>query len=71
MTKIVIDRDCLPTRSPLTFLIMVALFLDRFKEVPGWVWGVYGTLAAILYAGFLVSLHQEKERKIPGFGERT
>ena len=71
MTKIVIDRDCFPTRSPLTFLAVVALILDRYGSAPGWAWGVYWTLAAILYAGFLVGSHQEKERKLPGFRERT
>jgi len=70
MTTIVIDRKCLPARSPLTFLAVVALIMDRYGSVPGWAWGVYWTLGALLYAGYWAALWREKCRVIPGFGEQ-
>ena len=44
----VVDGSQLPAKLPLTWTIATWLLLDHF-HVPGWMWGVYWTLVAIVW----------------------
>ena len=48
----VIAQKNFSMRSPLMPTVVVWLLLDRF-QAPGWVWGVVGTLVAILWIAFV------------------
>lgn len=56
----VINRKNLPVRSPLMFSIVMWLLLDRLSAA-GWVYGVAGTLCAILWVIFFVVLFKEDQ----------
>lgn len=40
-------------RLPIFQTIVIALVLDRFN-VPGWAWGIFGTLFTIVFIGSLI-----------------
>lgn len=65
--KRVIARDCLPSRSPLTFFAVVYLLADRYGNFPGWAWGVLGTLAGVIMLGWIFSRKSEVEIRPSGF----
>ena len=47
-TKKVVSYDNLPTRLPIWPTGTAFLLLDRFHAV-GWVWGIFGTLFALIW----------------------
>lgn len=71
MSKInVIHPSCLPSKFPLTTFGLLTMYLDQYHTLPGWAWGVYGTLVALLLAGFALMALDETKRHLPGFGDR-
>lgn len=50
----VISYKNMPVRLPVGGSCVLYLLLDRF-QAPGWVWGVLGTLLAILW---IVAVHK-------------
>lgn len=69
--RVVVSYKCLPTRSPLLLIAVLYLLLDRYGNCPDWAWGVFWTLAVILYAGFWVVRWTEEEEPVQGFGEKS
>lgn len=68
--KVTIKPSSLPMASPLIFIIVYGLLLDRLAA-PGWVWGVLGTISVILTITFLGQRLKGMERDVPGFGDAT
>lgn len=64
----VISPKCLPTRIPVVGLAVIYLLLDKWG-IPGWAWGVYGTLAAFLCTalGYFRAV-EEVDIQLPTFG---
>ena len=56
----VIHHNNFSRKFPLTFFLVVYLFLDKFK-VPGYVWGIAGTVALIAFVGFITGLNEQQE----------
>jgi hypothetical protein len=54
-TRFVLTRLQLPTTLPIWSSLTAWLFLDRV-QAPGWVWGVVGTVFAVLWAVSIYSL---------------
>ena len=50
-----IKASNLPMQPPLIGTLVWYLVLDRF-DAPGWLWGVMGTLLAVLWIAFFVGL---------------
>lgn len=69
-SKITIKPSSLPMASPLGFIILLGLLLDRLAA-PGWAWGVLGTVAVLLAIVFLQQRLCGIERDVPGFGDAT
>jgi hypothetical protein len=53
-TKVISDKN-LPVRAPILLTAVVYLFLDKFNAV-GWVWGVVGTIFALLWIGYFYGI---------------
>lgn len=51
----VIKLSQLPAKPPIVATIAYGLLLDRF-HAPAWLWGVVGTLAAILWIFTIVAM---------------
>ena len=66
----VIHHSCLPSRLPLASLGTLAIALDLYTDMPGWAWGVYGTLCCLVMAGYAMSALAETRKPLQGFGER-
>lgn len=65
----VIDASCLPLRMPLLPSIVLWLLLDRL-QAPGFVWGIVGTIMALLWISWVCcKLGYEESVKPAGFGE--
>lgn len=54
-SKKVLSQKQLPIRSPIWGCIVYWLLLDRL-DAAGWVWGVAGTLLAVLVISWVCSL---------------
>lgn len=59
--RIVVAHKYMPTVWPITFSIASWLLMDRLG-IPGWAWGVYWTLLAIIWIALSVSLFTEEAR---------
>lgn len=59
----VISRKNVPSYPPLLFTIVMWLLLDRVQAA-GWVWGVVGTLVAIIWIGFIINVSKEDQTDI-------
>lgn len=59
----VIDPRQLPYRPPILAILVYFLLLDRF-DAPGWLWGVYLTLSAILLIGWIIEIATRRFIKI-------
>ena len=70
MSTPTIHPRCLPVRNPFNFLSICGLLLDKC-DAPGWAWGAFGTIAALLVAAFFTIHAKEKWRDVPGFGKDT
>ena len=51
----VISRKNLPTSSPVTFVAVLYLLLDKFNA-PGWVWGSVGLLMLFIFIAWITSM---------------
>lgn len=51
----VISRKNLPTSSPVTFMAVLYLLLDKFNA-PGWVWGAVGLLMLFIFIAWITSM---------------
>lgn len=69
-SKVTIKPSSLPMASPLGFIILLGLLLDRLAA-PAWAWGVLGTVAVLLAIVFLQQRLCGIERDVPGFGDAT
>lgn len=56
----VISYKNMPVRLPVGGTCVLYLMLDRF-QAPGWVWGVLGTLLAILWGIVVHRLFAQKQ----------
>jgi hypothetical protein len=61
--RLVVASANLPTRLPVWSSLITWLVLDRVKA-PGWVWGVCGTIFAIVWITSIVLLFVEKQEKL-------
>jgi len=68
MSRTVIPWDALPAQLPVQTTAVVYLLLEHF-DAPGLVWGVVGTLLALLWAGAMVRMWNQKAKPLPGYGE--
>jgi len=68
MSRIVIPWNALPAQLPVQTTAVVYLLLEHF-DAPSWVWGVVGTLLALLWAGAMVRMWNQKAKPLPGYGE--
>jgi hypothetical protein len=68
--KTVIDDKCLPWRFPIWQTATAWLLCDRFK-IPGWGWGVFWTLIAIVWIATIGMVMKQNKKAIPGFGEEA
>lgn len=69
MKKVAIKSSSLPMRSPVGFVILMWLLLDRLGA-PGWAYGVLWTLGGLLFVAFACDLYRTDSRDVPGFGEK-
>ena len=65
-----IKSSSLRMRSPVASAVLYCLMLEHI-HAPGWAYGVFWTLAAILVLVYFVSFFTEVERDVPGFGDRS
>jgi hypothetical protein len=49
----VISRKELPVKLPIFSTFMAWFFMDKY-HAPGWIWGVVGTVMAILWFGAIL-----------------
>lgn len=66
--RYVLPVSVLPTRLPIGLTAIVYLILDRF-DAPGWVWGVVGTVMALLWIGAIGLRLSEETKPLAGYGE--
>jgi hypothetical protein len=59
----VISQLNLPTPLPISFTIAVALLLDR-AHAPGWLWGMFFTIMAIVWIIAILASWSERYVKI-------
>ncbi|MBN9356216.1 MAG: hypothetical protein J0I15_07200 [Herbaspirillum huttiense] len=59
----VISRKNLPTRMPIALTIALGLLLDRCAA-PGWVWGVAGTLMAVVWVAVIFGMFTEDDVEV-------
>jgi hypothetical protein len=59
----VVRRTSLPARIPVSPTLLSWLLLDHFKS-PGWIWGVTGTLIAMLWVGWVICIIRETETDV-------
>ncbi len=60
MKKRVIKRDNLPSKIPVFQMMTAYLMLDKFNATD-WVWGVVGTIMAVVFIGNVVNFFKETE----------
>ena len=58
--KYVLSRKNLPTNYPVSFMIAMYLLLRDFN-IPEWLWGVLGLLAALLIISTAVNRYYEND----------
>lgn len=68
MTRTVIPWNALPAQLPVQTTAVVYLLLEHF-DAAGWVRGVVGTLVALLWAGAIIRMWNQKAKPLPGYGE--
>lgn len=61
--RTVISADCFRLRLPVIDTIVMYLFLDKLNS-PGWVWGIAGTLFAIIWILAIIDVITRKEINI-------
>ncbi len=66
--RYVLPLSVLPTRLPIGLTAIVYLLCDRF-DAPGWVWGVIGTVMALLWIGAIGLRLSEETKPLNGYGE--
>ena len=59
-TRKVVSPKNLPMRAPLTSTLVFWLVLDKLGA-PGWVWGVLGTLLAVLWIAYFVDIFKRED----------
>ena len=67
-TRNVIPWAALPAQLPAQTTAVVYLLLEHF-DAPGWVCGVVATLLALLWAGSIIRMSNQKDKPLPGYGE--
>lgn len=67
MSRTVLPWNALPTNLPVQTTALAGLLLDRFSA-PGWVWGVVGTLMALVWIVAVVRLCTDRVKPLPGYG---
>lgn len=67
-SKKVISTEDIPISSPASLTISIGLLLDRF-DAAGWLWGVFGTVFAIIWVCVIVRRLTEKPTRI--FGDES
>ena len=55
----VIDFKNFPSKLPVTSTIAVYLLLDKFN-VPGWTWGIVGTIYAIVWVASIYGIIKQE-----------
>jgi len=67
MTRTVIPWGQLPAQLPTQTTALVYLLLEHF-DAPGWVWGVVGTMLALIWVLAGLRMWTEKPKPLPGYG---
>lgn len=67
--RFVLPADHCMTRPPLMSSVVLYMALDLY-HAPGWLWGVMGTLMAILWIGWALVMWQQETKPLPGYGEQ-
>ncbi len=57
----VVKRTCIASPAPILHSLFAWLVLEHFAPA-GWVWGVVGTVVALLWIGFITTLFTEDYR---------
>lgn len=65
--KKVVSRDSLPSRSPLEFLAVIYLLMDKFGAPDIYV-GVFACMAVLITVGWVSAVWNETEINLPTFG---
>jgi len=68
MTRTVIPWNALLAQLPVQTTAVVYLLLENF-DAPGWGRGVVATLLALLWAGSIIRMWNQKAKPLPGYGE--
>ena len=68
--RFIIPQTHFPVRAPLWQSVVLYMALDIYNA-PGWLWGVMGTIAAILWIIFVMITWQEENKPLPGYGEEN
>jgi len=64
--KNVIDRKNLPTRFPLTFIMVSCFLLDYYNADP-YIIGAFGLFIFLLSVGIILKMREEKEIDLISF----
>lgn len=68
-SRIVFPVDHIPSRPPTISSLVLYMALDLY-HAPGWLWGVTGTLMAVLWIGWIVTVQQQETRPLNGYGDQ-
>jgi hypothetical protein len=66
-TRYVIPVDHLPVKPPVVSTVVACMALDLY-DAPGVAWGVLGTVIALAWIGWAISLARQESKKMPGYG---
>lgn len=70
MTRTVLPWGIMPAQLPLQTTALAYLLLDRWQAA-GWVWGVVGTMLALIWVWALIRMYTDKPKALPGYGMDT
>lgn len=66
--RTVIPFDNLPARPPILATVVAYMGLDLYGASEVW-WGIFGTIAVLMWLGFVISVCGQTFKKLPGYGE--
>jgi hypothetical protein len=67
--RFVIPYSQLPARLPFWQSLTAWLMLDRF-DCPGWLYGVVGTLFALIWIVLIAQMWAQELKPLPGYGQQ-
>lgn len=67
MTRTVLPWAVMPAQLPTQTTALAYLLLDRWQAA-GWVWGIVGTVLALIWVIALIRMFTDKQKPLQGYG---